>query len=294
MTTEVRGVDQTTGRTRLLHRWLIVITVLTVVIDLSLLAAGVIDGFEALVLFLSVELPLTALTFGMTWRYVAEQRRRGRSARTALEDIFGSAPLEAAESEIQSLRAVILFVLGRRSPSQHRHIAYGKGLLGTAVAFFVITVIEMAVLHLLIPVEWIRTALMVLGVYAFVVIMGLVLSRVVYPHYVESGRLQLRQGSKRVLSVELSKVEGVAARRRTNVVGLYPNLQEGRLYLPSQDGTNLDLTLTEEVRVKAGLRRRDRKQVPDGVPVRHLSLHVDDPKAALALLDEERARALAR
>jgi hypothetical protein len=272
---------------------LIVITALAVVIDLSLLAAGVIDGFQALVLFLSVELPLTALAVGMTWRYVAEERRKGRSARTALEDIFGSAPLEAAESEIQSLRAVALFIFGRRSPSQHRHIAYGKGLLGTAVAFFVVTLIELAVLHLLIPVEWMRTALMVLGVYAFVVIMGLVLSRVVYPHYFVSGRLQLRQGSKRVLSLELSNIEAVTAKRRTNVVGLYPSLQEGRLYLPSQDGTNLDLTLAEEVRVKAGLRRRARRQAPDGVTIRHLSLHVDDPRAALALLLEERARALA-
>jgi len=281
-----------TGRTRLVHRWLIVVTVLTVLIDLLLLAAGLIDGFQALVLFLSVELPLTALALAMTWRYVAEERRRGRSVRTALEAIFGAAPLAAAESEIRSLLAVVLFVLGRRSPSQHRHIPYGKGLLGTAVAFVVITVIEIAVLHLLIPVEWIRTALSVVGVYAFVVIMGLVLSRVVYPHYLESGRLQLRQGSKRVLGVELSNIEGAAARRRTNVVGLYSSVQEGRLYLPSQDGTNLDLTLAEEVRVKTGLRRRARKQAPDGVPVRHLSLHVDDPKAALALLDDERARAL--
>ena len=121
---------------------------------------------------------------------------------------------------------------GRARP----HITYGKGLLGTVVAFFVITVIETAVLHLLIPVAWIRTALTVLGVYAFVVIMGLVLSRVVHPHYVESGRLQLRQGSRRVLSLELCTIEAAAARRRINVVGLYPSLQEGRLYLSPRTG----------------------------------------------------------
>ena len=42
----------------------------------------------------------------------------------------------------------------------------------------------------------------------------------------------------------------------------------------------------------AGLRRRDRRNATGGVPVRHLSLHVDDPEAALALISEEKARAV--
>jgi hypothetical protein len=263
---------------------------LAVVVDLSLLAGGLIDRTRAAVLFLCVELPLTGLVLWMTWRAVADERRRGGEARTVLTGIFGSGPVEAAESEIQSLRAVVLFVLGRRSPSGTRHITYGKGLLGTVATFFLVTVIEMVVLHLLIPVEWIRTALMVLGFYAFVIIIGLTLSRVVYPHYFEHGRLQLRQGTKRVLSVELCNIQGVSARSRINVVGLYPTLHEGRLYLPSQDGTNLDLTLGDSLRVSGGLRRRDRKRAAGDVLVRHLSLHVDDPNAAVSLIREERAR----
>jgi hypothetical protein len=270
---------------------LIIITVLTVVVDLGLLATGRITPSRAAVLFLSVELPLTVLAVGLTWRAVARARRRGVGVRTAMEELFGSALLGAAETEMQSLRAVVLFVLGRRSPSGRRHITYGKGLLGTVVAFFVITVVEMAVLHLLIPVQWIRTALMVLGVYAFVVIMGLVLSRVVYPHYVDDRRLYLRQGSKRVLTVQLGAIAEVSTRRRINVVGLYPSLQDGRLHLPSQDGTNIDLTLADEVPVEGGLRRRDRKHAAGTVRVRHLSLHVDDPDAARVMILEERARA---
>ena len=281
------------GRTRLAHRCSVVATVLTVVVDLVLLATGRIDRGQAAVLFLSVELPLTVLALGLTWRHVVRARRRGADVRTALAEVVGSAPLEAAETELQSLRAVVLFVLGRRSPAGHRSIPYGKGLLGTVLAFFVVTVVEMAVLHLLIPVEWIRTALTVLGLYASVVVMGLVLSRVVYPHHVDRGRLHLRQGSKRVLTVELAAIEGTSPRRRIDVVGLYPSLRDGRLYLPSQDGTNLDLTLSDEVPVQAGLRRRDRRQAAGGVRVRHVSLHVDDPAAARAVINEERARAAA-
>ena len=288
--TDVGDAARTTARGRLVHRALIAGTVLAVGVDLVLLAAGRIDRSQAVVLLVCVELPLTVLAVGATWRCVARARRRGAGVRTALAEVVGPTPLAVAETELQSLRAVALIVRGRRSPAGHPCIPYGRGLLGTVVAFCCVAAVEVAVLHLLIPVPWVRTALTVLGLYAFVVVLGLVLSRVVYPHYVEHGRLHLRQGSRRVLTVDLGSVTEVATRRRIDVVGLYPGVRDSRLCLPSQDGTNLDLVLADEVRVEAGVRRRDRRRAGGAVRVRHVSLHVDDPEAARALVLAERAR----
>jgi len=177
--------------------------------------------------------------------------------------------------QLRVLRAIGLFLGRRTDPSEGGLIGYGRGLTGTAIAFVVVTLVETVVLHLLVPVAWLRTALVVLGVVSLVAVLGLVLARMVYPHSVADGRLQLRNGARDVVALDLADVDRAVVRRRIGVVGIAPTVVDGALCLPSQDGTNLDLELARPVVVP------DRKGT---ATVRRVSLHVDDPAAACALL----------
>ncbi len=179
--------------------------------------------------------------------------------------------------QLRALRAIGLFLLRRTDPTDGELIGYGRGLTGTAIAFVVVTLVETVVLHLLVPVAWLRTALVVLGVVSLVAVLGLVLARTVYPHVVAGGRLQLRSGARDVVSLDLADVGRVVVRRRIGVVGIAPTVVDGALCLPSQDGTNLDLELVRPVVVP------DRK---GHASVQRVSLHVDDPAAACALLSD--------
>lgn len=278
------------GKQRGVHRWLVPAAVVIVLFDGVLLLTGVLAPRQALVLFLAVELPLGTISALLAGREFRALRRTGHDYRTAWAGAVGSWVVDGVEREAGAFRAIALVALGRRSPAGMPHLPYGKGLAGTAAAFAAVTVIETVVLHLLVPVAWVRALLLVVSVYAFVVVLGLVLARIAFPHHIDGDHLQLRQGVQRVVRIPLADISAVAARRRIDVVGLFPSVRDDRLRLPSQDGTCLDLDLHREVQVRTGLPRRLRRQHPNGVPVRSVSLHVDDPAAAAATLAAEQQR----
>lgn len=268
-----------------MHRAALLATAAVLVVDTALYLTGAVTARQALLLFLLVELPCTAVSLVATWSLLRRLRRAGCSRRQAVEEVFGAGPVRGAEAEYLALRAVVLFLLRRREPAGGVHIGYGKGLLGTVVAFLVLAAVETLVLHVLIPVRWVETALAVLSGYTAVLVLGLAVSRIVYPHHLADGRLHLRQGARTIARLDVRDVAAVQLRRRVTVVGLYPKVDGDRLHLPSQDGTNLDLALARPVVVPVGptWRRRD-----EPTEVRHVSLHVDDPAAAVRLLTAAR------
>jgi len=260
------------------HRAALAVTVAVLLVDLVLLATGVLSTRQAVLLTLCVELPCSVAVAVASALAFRRLRAGGASRRAALEHLVGTTPVRLAAGELRALRALALTARRRTEPPDGMRLPYGRGLAGPVTAFLLATGVETVVLHLLLPAGWLRDGLTVLSGYALVAVLGLVLARTAYPHVVSAGRLHLRSGVTDVVAVDLADIAQVVVRRRIDTVGLWPTIADGTLHLPSLDGTALDLELTRPLTVPA-LGRRSRP-----APVRRISLHVDDPGAAAALL----------
>ena len=260
------------------HRAALAVTVAVVLLDVVLYATGVLSGRQVLLLTLCVEVPCSVAVAVATAVAVRRSRAEGLGRRAAWERLFGTTPVRLATGEARTLRALWLTARRRTDPPTGVLLTYGRGLAGTVAAFVVVTAVETVVLHLLVPVDWLRDLLLLLSVYGLVAVLGLVLSRSAYPHHVAGGRLHLRCGVQEVLALDLRDVTQVVVRRRIGVVGLWPSVADGALHLPSLDGTSLDLELSRPV-TAPGLRGRAR-----ATAVRRISLYLDDPDGAAALL----------
>lgn len=261
-----------------LHRAAVLVTATVLLADAVLLATGVLSVRQAVLLTLCVELPCSALVTGATVLGFRRLRRQGLTRRAAAERLVGTTPVRLAVGELRSLRALYLVARRRTDPLTGVRLAYGRGLTGTVVAFLLAGGVETVVLHVLLPGGWLRDLLTVLSVYALVAVLGLALSRTAYPHVVRAGQLHLRSGVTDVVAVDLADVARVVVRRRFDVVGLWPTVADDALHLPSLDGTSLDLELARPLTVPARGRRSP------AAAVHRVSLHVDDPEAAAALL----------
>lgn len=87
--------------------------------------------------------------------------------------------ISAASRELDRLRAVWLFMLKRRdgSSTSVRCFGYPSGTFGLYVAFVLVTVVEAAVIELLIPWMWLRICLLALAAYCLFILVGLAASR---------------------------------------------------------------------------------------------------------------------
>ncbi len=261
-----------------MHRAALAVTVPVVLLDVVLYATGVLSGRQVLLLTLCVEVPCSGAVAVATAVAVRRSRAEGLGRRAAWERLVGTTPVRLAAGEARTLRALWLTARRRTDPPGGVLLTYGRGLAGTVVAFVVVTAVETVVLHLLVPVDWLRDLLLVLSLYGLVAVLGLVLSRTAYPHHVARGRLHLRCGVQEVVALDLRDVAQVVVRRRIGVVGLWPSVADGALHLPSLDGTTLDLELARPV-TAPGLRGRARETA-----VRRISLYLDDADGAAALL----------
>ena len=145
--------------------------------------------------------------------------------------------------------------------------------------FGVVTVIEMVVLHLLIPVLWISAVVAALSVASLVVLASTVALARVHPHVLSPTTLTLRTSGKVVATVNRATIVSARIHRRYGVVS--PALDGGRLVLPNQDGTTVDIDLScaTTVIVPAPLKRWRVDGSADS-----FGLQVDDPAALVAAL----------
>ncbi|KQS73701.1 hypothetical protein ASG41_03645 [Modestobacter sp. Leaf380] len=251
-------------------------SVAVLLVDAALLGAGVLSIRTAGQLALAVEFPLAAVGGWAGTRAYRALRRGGSSAREAVEAVLGQTAVRVATAEWRALRALWLVARRRTDlPAGATALPYGRGVTVPALAFLGVTVVETAVVHVLLPAGWVRVVLTAVTVYACVAVVGLVAARVAYPHHVTDGVLRLRNGVQDVLDVPLRHLAAVRPRRDIRRVGLLPAVEDGTLYLPSLDGTSLTIELTTPVATRVTRRRPP-------VPVTRIELSVDDPRSALA------------
>jgi len=279
---EMGSMTRPSTRLRTAHRVHSGVTIAVAVTLLALNLAGALSGGMALGLFLAIEVPLI-LVFA-----VISVLRFGRFGRTTGAD--GTDFLDRLEAEEPLLRPVVselraftslFLVIGRKRqlPPGAEPFGYTKGTMTLPAVLTVLSLVELLIVHILVPWPWLQIVLLVLTVWGVFFILGFFASRVVRPHFVTADRLHLRWGHKTVLTSPLANILSVA--RRTNHAHTQPQIEGNRLVLTQFQSTNVLIRFVEPVPAAAPVARRHR---PEGFHASEVHLYVDDPDAFLHAL----------
>ena len=268
-------------------RLLPAMAVVVVVIDAALLATGTITPAVALALFLAVEVPLGAVAVTGIVRRYRDHRRRSGSRREALRALAVDAPyLRMMAAEARTFASLGRWIARRPDvPAGAVAIGYSRGTLGIPIALSIAAGIELVAVHLLIPWPTVRLILDLVGIYALLMILGLLAGRIVRPHLIVGAELVLRSGPHVCARVPLSDVTEVRRDRRLSPTSAAIETDGDRdiLALPGPDGTSLTVVLARPVEAAV-------PGLPWGRPelreVSEVRLHVDDDDLATRLLRE--------
>lgn len=261
--------------------------VVVVVIDAALLATGTITPAVALALFLAVEVPLGAVAMAGYVRRYRDHRRSSGSRREALRALSADDPyLRMMAAEARTFASLGRWIARRPDvPTGAVAIGYSRGTLGIPVALSVAAGIELVAVHLLIPWPTVRLILDLVGIYALLMILGLLAGRIARPHLIVGAELVLRSGPHVCARVPISDVTEVRRDRRLSPTSAAIETDGDRhiLALPGPDGTSLTVVLPRPVDAAVpGMPWAE----PRAREVSEVRLHVDDDDDAARLLRE--------
>jgi hypothetical protein len=268
--------------TRTAHRAHAAITVVVLATVSVLNVTEMIDGGTALRIFLAVEVPLLVVFVVLT--LLRLRHVLGTAAdddRSLIDRVLAEEPLlRPAVSELRYGHSLVLAVARRRRvPAGATPFGYTRGTMGVPVAIGVASLVEVVVVHLLVPWQWLRIVLLVVSIWGVLVLAGYVASRVVHPHVVTDGRLQLRWGCVTVLTTPLANVSSVS--RRANHAHTQPHVDGDRMTLTQFQSTNVVVRFVDPVPVDAPVSRKER---PADAQVTEVQLYVDNPETFLRVV----------
>lgn len=161
-----------------------------------------------------------------------------------------------------------------RDSREQQSLTATRGVLALPMAFLAATLIEVVVLHLVIPWAWLSITLAVISVWSVALLFAAVAADIAYPHYVTGRHLVLRRSGRVVARVPLDRIATVAACRRYNQTATA--FADGRLFLAGPDGTTADLILRDPVTVRIDSLLPSSRIAADTT---RISLLLDDPAA---------------
>ena len=212
--------------------------------DAALWWSGAMGPRGALVLAVTVELPLLmAVVVGYVRHYRAV-RARGEEPREAWRLLVESDPLlRVTAVELGALTSLARWVLRRPDvPAGAVGLSSGRGSTAVPVAFAVVGAVELVVVHVLVPWPLVRTVLDVVGVYGLLAVLGLAARRVVRPHLLTDTELVLRTDGRICARLHRDDVEALVPDRRLSPVSAaVEDTGDGTraLCLPGVDGTHV-------------------------------------------------------
>lgn len=252
-----------------------VVTAAVLVVDATLLLTGVITARQAVLLFVAVEVPLACAVLIAFLLAVVVQCRQGAGLRDAVVTTLGHSPFRPlVRAEIRAYLALWQWIRGHHSGVAPGAIVLGahRGTLVMPVAFAIATVVEIMVLHLLLPWMWLRVSLAVLSVWSMVALFGYLAIHRTNPHYLTDRSLVLRQSGNVVAVIDRADIESIGLGPRFTETA--PTIKDDRLYLPNADGTNVDLALARPVVARLPALMPSRRISEE---VRRISVYVDEP-----------------
>ena len=210
--------------------------------------------------------------------------------RTALKRVY-SAARWLVELEIGIWRSLFLLVT-RRVPGKGPGVqafSYAKDVSPVLGAFIFVSVLELPVVHLLVPWETVRLAADVLGVWGLLWMVGYLASMRVFPHLLDAHGIRVRQGTSVDVRIPWGAVESVTSTRSSIPTNRSVQVEDG------DRGAVVYVAMMKQARVRVVLRGPTTVVLPDRAqPIAELRLYADDPRAFVArageLLEEYRLR----
>lgn len=193
-----------------------------IVVELLLVATGVLDLGQAVVTAIGLEVLCGVLALGLAVTARVNYRRL-RQAGTGPWDAFLQAAgtvlprpvVTLLRHELGGLMSIVLLVRGRKDvPAGATVIRCGAAQKTFLVVMMVLGPIEIVLVEVLVPWGWLRVLLLVLGVYGLIWMLGFYAGVHTRPHYVGDDRLVLRVGHLAGVSVDVGSVRAV--RRETH------------------------------------------------------------------------------
>jgi hypothetical protein len=148
--------------------------------------------------------------------------------------------------------------------------AYSRDLVPLMAAFIFVSLIELPVVHLLIPWDTVRLVVLVVSVWGVLWMVGLLASMRVFPHLIDDHGLRVRYGTNADIRVPWDAIESVTARRRNRADGKHVVVE----------GSVLTVAVLKMTKVDVVLRRPTAVSLPGGSEeVTEVRLYVDEPRA---------------
>ena len=266
---------------KLLHRVHALLTVIVLIASITLYWTGVLTGFAATLMFVAVELPLLIVFVIISAVRFRGARSRERKNTGFLDRLVEEEPLLAGPAvEIRAAASLGRWVARRPNvPAGAAAYGYANGSAMIPIVMIVASVIELAVVHVLVPWQWLRILLLVLTIWAIVFVLGYLSMRATHPHLVDNENLTLRWGREVVVRIPLTEI--VDAQFHTGYRYTHPEINGETLVLPASQGTNVRLEFAEPVSATPPISRRHR---PSDYRASEVLLGVDEPESFITEL----------
>jgi hypothetical protein len=241
-----------------MKRALKVLVPLVVLAEVILVWSGVMDLGDAVILVAGLEALLFVAGLGglvlVVGRY-RRGRRAGMDAWRALEDglslVLPRAVARLVVKEPRLLVCLFRWTIWRVRLTDEEFAYHKRSLLGAIVPLLVVSApVELILVHVLAlafsPWWWLKWALLVLGAYATLWLLGLYASLVTLPHRLEEEGLRLRYGLLAEGFFPYQEIEATSRRELeapTPGDGLSHDSGEETLYLASGGKTDVSLRL---------------------------------------------------
>ncbi|MEV0124981.1 hypothetical protein AB0I16_26185 [Streptomyces sp. NPDC050703] len=196
---------------------------LTVIaVQLALVATGVLDLGDAVLIAIGAEILTGVLALGLavTARVVYRRLRRSGVPRwdaflEAAGTVLPRPMLTLIRHELGGVTSIALLVRGRKDvPADATVIRYGANQKMLILVVMFMEPLEIFLVELLVPWPWLRTALLVVSVYGVLWLFGFYAGVHTRPHYIDGERLVIRTGHLAAVSVDAGAVRSV--RRETH------------------------------------------------------------------------------
>ena len=177
--------------------------------------------------------------------------------------------------EVGIWRSLLLWVT-RRVPGLGpgvRAFPYSRDVAPVMGAFIFASVLELPVVHLLLPWDTVRLVALVLSVWGLLWMVGYLASVRVFPHLLDEGGLRVRYGTTADVRVPWDAIAAVRSSRRS-----VPSRRT-----VSVEGAVASVAVLKQTRVDVVLREATTLELPGGPrEVTELRLYADDPRAFVA------------
>ena len=158
-----------------------------------------------------------------------------------------------------------------------RAFPYSRDVVPIMVAFIFVSLLELPVVHLLLPWDTVRLIADVLSIWGLLWMVGFLASMRVFPHLLDDDGLRIRNGTTTDIAVPWEAVASVTTRRES--VPTNHTIQGER----GDEGTVVNVAVLKQTKVAVVLHGPTTLELPDGpAEVTEVRFYADEPRALVA------------